>query len=229
VPPRPTSGPSQDGRDALQQVRRSRGVRGEGGLPLRVGLREGNPRDRVEPPLALEAWLALGLAGVRGLVADRQAARQRTLGRCRAQGSGLVTLVPRTWAVRQELEAWGQQPPALPVWAENPGRTPREEPRRWQGHSVIRQVAVAYSDGRVAQEALRLVVVHSRQLAQQQAHPSAVAPAKEAEASADQVRRVEARRFACVAEAEAAIAADEGRGQGRWGRRPRRWRYHAVP
>jgi hypothetical protein len=39
---------------------------------------------------------------------------------------------------------------------------------------------------------------------------------------------VEARQFACLADAEAAIAEYEGRGQGRRGRRPRPWRYHAV-
>jgi transposase len=228
VPPRPTYGPSKDGREDLQQVLLSLGVSGEGGLPLRVGLRDGNTSDSVATPLALEACLALGLEGVRGIVADSKAYSQRTLGLCRAQGIGVVTLVPRTCAVRQELEAWGQQQPALPLLAEKPGRTQREEPRRWQGQSLIRQVDGAYSDGRVAQAAWRFVVVHSSHLAQQQAHTYAVAQAKEAAAIADHVRRVEARRFACVADAEAAIAADEGRGQGRRGRRPRPWRHHAV-
>jgi hypothetical protein len=51
---------------------------------------------------------------------------------------------------------------------------------------------------------------------------------KEAEALADHIKRVEARQFACRADAEAAIAEYEGRGQGRRGRRPRPWRYHAV-
>ena len=68
--PRPASGHSKDGRADLKQVRRSVGVSGERGLPLRVGMREGNRRDRVETPVALEEWLALGLEGVRGLVAE---------------------------------------------------------------------------------------------------------------------------------------------------------------
>ncbi len=42
------------------------------------------------------------------------------------------------------------------------------------------------------------------------------------------IRRVEARRFACAADAETALADYEGRGQGRRGRRPRSWRYHAL-
>jgi len=39
---------------------------------------------------------------------------------------------------------------------------------------------------------------------------------------------VEARWFACAADAEAAISDYEGRGQGRRGRTPRPWRYHAL-
>ena len=54
------------------------------------------------------------------------------------------------------------------------------------------------------------------------------AQAKEAEAVADHVRQVQAQWFACRPDAEAAIAAYEGRGPGRRGRRPRPWRYHTV-
>ena len=43
------------------------------GLPLRVGLREGNHSDSVETPIAIEACLALGLDGVRGISADSKA------------------------------------------------------------------------------------------------------------------------------------------------------------
>jgi hypothetical protein len=139
-----------------------------------------------------------------------------------------VTLVPRTCAVRQALEAWGRPHPALPILVEKPGRPQNEKPRRWHGQSVRRQVEVEYSEGRVVQEELRFVVVQSSQLAQQHTQTSASGQAKEAEAMADQVTRVEARSFACRADAEAAMAEYAGRGQGRWGRRPRPWRYHAV-
>jgi len=71
--------------------------------------------------------------------------------------------------VRQDLEAWGRQHPALPRLVEKPGRTKDEEPRRWHGHSVLRRVAVEYSEGRVAQEDVRFVVVHASQRAQQHA------------------------------------------------------------
>src|SRR5919202_1763639 len=226
--PRPAYGHSKDGRDDLKQVLLSLGVSGDGGLPLRVGIRDGNTSDSVETPLAIEECLALGLEGVRGIVADSKAYSQRTLGLCLEKGIGLVTLVPRTCAVRQELEAWGRQQPALPILVEKAGRTQNEKPRRWHGQSGLRQVEVEDSEGRVAQEELRFVVVHSRQLAQQQTQTYASAQAKEAAAIADHVKRVEARSFACLADAEAAMAEYEGRGQGRRGRRPRPWRYQAV-
>lgn len=140
----------------------------------------------------------------------------------------MVTLVPRTCGVRQELETWGQQHGPLPVLVERPGRTKRDAPRQWRGQSVERMVAVEYGDGRVAQESLRFVVVHSSQLAQQQATAYATAQAKEAEQVAEHRRRVHARSFACLADAEAAIAQEEGKGQGQRGRTPQRWRYHAL-
>jgi transposase len=226
--PRPAYGHSKDGRHDLKQVLLSLGVSGDGGLPVRLGLRDGNRSDSVETPLAIEECLALGLEGVRGIVADSKAYSRRTLGLCLEHGIGLVTLVPRTCAIRQELEAWGQQQPALPLLVEKPGRTQDEAPRRWHGQSVLRQVEVEYPDGRIAQETLRFVVVHSSQLAHQQAQTYASGQAQEAEAVTDHIQRVQARWFACAADAEAAIAEYEGRVLGRRGHRPRPWRYHTV-
>jgi hypothetical protein len=71
---------------------------------------------------------------------------------------------------------------------------------------VVRQVEVEYSDGHVAQECLRFVVVHSSQLAQQHAQSYAAAQAKEAEAVVEHRQHVQARWFACEADAAAAIA-----------------------
>ena len=226
--PRPAYGHSKDGRDDLKQVLLSLGVSGDSGIPLRLGVRDGNRSDSVETPLAIEECLALGLDGVRGIVADSKAYSRRTLGMCLERRIGLITLVPRTCAVRQELEAWGQQQSALPLLVEKPGRTKDEAPRHWHGQSVIRQVEVEYRDGQVAPAEVRFVVVHSSQLAHQQTQTFAVAQAKEAEVVADHVMRVQAQWFACLPDAEAAIAAYEGRGPGHRGRRPRPWRYHVV-
>ena len=136
--------------------------------------------------------------------------------------------MPRPCAIRQDLEAWGRQHPALPLWVEKPGRTQDEAARRWHGQSVRRRVEVEYSDGRVVSEALRFVVVHSSQLAQQQAQTYASAPGKEAEVLTDHAQRGPAPWFACLPDAEAALAAYESQEPGRRGRRPRPWRYHAV-
>jgi transposase len=226
--PRPAYGHSKDGRADLKQVLLSLGVSGDGGIPLRVGLRDGNCSDSVETPRAIEECLALGLDGVRGIVADSKAYSRRTLGLCLEHGIGLVTLVPRTCAIRQELEAWGCQHPPLPLLAEKPGRTRDEAPRRWRGQSVRRQVEVEYSDGRVAQEEVRFIVVHSSQLAQQQTQTYAAAQGKEAEAVTDHVRQGHARWFACLPDAEAAIAEYEDRAPERRGRRAHPWRYHTL-
>ena len=198
------------------------------GLPLRMGLRDGHTSDSPETPGAIEECVALGLDGVHGMVADRKASCKRTLGWCLEQGVGLITLVPRTCAVRQELETWGQQHGPLPLLLEKPGRTRQEAPRRWHGRRVVRQVEVEYADGRRAVEDRRFLVVHASQLAQQAAVAYTAAQAKEAECSTEHIRRGEARWFACAADAGAAIAEDEGRGQGRRGRMPRPWRYHVL-
>src|SRR5437870_13906139 len=156
-------------------------------------------------PVAIEECLALGLDGVRGIVADSKAYCKRTLGLCLEQHVGLITLVPRTCAVRQELETWGQQQGALPLLLDKPGRTRQEPPRRWHGHSVTRPVEVEYADGRLAVEEIRFLVVHSSQLAQQAAIASTAAQTKEAQRIAEHIQRAEARWFACAADADAAI------------------------
>jgi len=80
-----------------------------------MGMRDGTTSDSTETPVAIEACLALGLDGVHGMVADSKAYGTRTLGLCLEQRVGLSTLVPRTCAVRQEVEAWGQQHGPLPL------------------------------------------------------------------------------------------------------------------
>src|SRR5215211_1312999 len=189
VPPRPAYGHSKDGHDELKQVLLSLGVSSEG-LPVRMGLRDGNTSDSTETPVAITECLALGLEGVHGIVADSQAYGKRTLGLCVEHGVGLTTLVPRTGAVRQEVEVWGQQHGPLPLLREKPGRTRQEPPRRWHGASVIRPVEVEDADGHLAMAEMRFLVVHSSQLADQTAGAYAAAQAKEAERLAEHIRRV---------------------------------------
>jgi len=63
----PLCGMSEDGRDDLKQVLLSWGVSGDGGIPLRLGRRDGNRSESVETPVAIEECLALGLEGCVGL------------------------------------------------------------------------------------------------------------------------------------------------------------------
>jgi transposase len=226
--PQPAYGHSKDHRPDLKQIMLSLGVSGDGGLPLRLGLRDGNTSDSTETPVALEECLELGLEGVLGIVADSKAYSQRTLGLCFEKQIGLVTLVPRTCSIRQDLETWGQQHAPLPLLIEKPGRTKGEPSRCWRGLSVTRAVPVEYSDGRVAQETVRFVVVHSSQLAQQHAQVYATAQRQEADTIAAHRRRLQAHSFACVADAETACTAEQSGAQGQRGRPPQRWRYHTL-
>jgi len=72
-------------------VLRSLGVSGDGGIPLRLGVRDGKRSDRVDTPLAMAECLALGLEGRRGIVADRKAYNRRTLGWCLEPRIDVVT------------------------------------------------------------------------------------------------------------------------------------------
>ena len=226
--PRPAYGHNKDGRGDLKQVLLSLGVSGDGGLPVRMGLRDGNTSDSVEVPQAIEESLALGLGGLQGIVADSKAYSQRTLGLCLEQEMGLVTLVPKTCGIRQEVEAWGQKQSSLPLLVDKPARRRRDAPRRWYGRSITREVEVEYVDGRIALAPVRFVAVYSNQLAQHHAEAYGKAQVREATALAEHVAQVQQRRFACEADAHTAIAEYEGRGTGTRGRRACRWRYHAV-
>lgn len=150
------------------------------------------------------------------------------MGRCIAQKIGLVTRVPRTCAIRQELEAWGRQQDPLPVFLEKPGRTQQDAPRYWRGTSVRRGVDVEYTDGHIGHEELRGLVVHSSSLAPQESKAAATAQTKEAVQVEAHIKRVTAQQYACAVDAEAAMAVYEGRAPGRRGRRPRPWRHHAL-
>ena len=170
--------------------------------------------------------MALGLDGVRGIVADSKAYCKRTLGVCLEQRVGLITLVPRPCAVRQEVEAWGQQHGVLPLLLEKPGRTRREPPRCWHGQSVVRRVPVEDADGRLDVAEIRFLVVHSSQLAQQAA--ICRRPSQRGRAC----RRAHPARgspLVCLCGRRRGGHQRLGRpGQGRRGRTPRLWRSHVL-
>lgn len=57
--PRPAYDYSKDGRGDLKQILLSLGVSGDGGLPIRMGLHDGNTSAAVDVPHAIEQSVAL--------------------------------------------------------------------------------------------------------------------------------------------------------------------------
>jgi len=172
--------------------------------------------------------VALNLDGLQGLVADSKAYTQRTLGLCLETGMGLVTLVPRTCSIRQEVEAWGQRQVSLPLLLERPAKRQGDGPRRWYGRSVMRDVEIEDQEGHVTLAPIRFIALYSTQLAQQHEQSYRQAQAREAQALAMHIAHVQSRQFACETDAQGAIAEYEGQRPGRRGRAATPWRYHEV-
>jgi len=226
--PRPAYGYSKDGRSDLKQVLLSLGVSGDAGLPLRMGLHDGNTSDSVDVPRAIQQSVALNLDGLQGLVADSKAYTQRTLGLCLETGMGLVTLVPRTCSIRQEVEAWGQRQVSLPLLFERPSKRQGDGLRRWYGRSVMREVEVEDQEGHVTLAPIRFIALYATQLAQQHEQSYSQAQAREAQALATHIAHVQSRQFACETDAQGAIAEYEGHRPDRRGRAATPWRYDEV-
>ncbi len=129
--PRRTYGYSKDARGGLKQMLLSLGGSGDGVLPLRMGLHDGNTSDSVDVPRPIEQSLALNLNGLEGIVADSKAYTQRTLVLCLETGMALVTSVRRTCGIRHEVEVWGQRQRSLPLLLERAAKRHGEAPRRW--------------------------------------------------------------------------------------------------
>lgn len=162
------------------------------------------------------------------MVADSKAYTQRPLGLCLETGMGLVTLVPRTCCIRQEVEAWGQRQVSWPRLLERPAKRQGDGPRRWYGRSVMGEVEVDDQEGRVTLAPIRFIAVYSTPLAQHHEGAHSQAQAREAESLATPIAHVQRRPVACEADAKGAIAEYEGRGGGRRGRAATPWRYHEV-
>jgi hypothetical protein len=186
-----------------------------------MGLHDGNTSDSVDVPRAIEQSMALHLGGLQGMVADSKAYTQRRLGLCLETGMGLVTLVPRTCSIRQEVEAWGQRQVSLPLLLERPAKRQGNGPRRWYGRSVMREVEVEDEKGHVTLAPIRFIALYATQLAQHHEQSYSQAQAREAQALATPIAHVQSRPFACEADAKGAIAEYEGHRPGRRGRAAR--------
>jgi transposase len=193
-----------------------------------MGLHDGNASDTVDVLQAIQQSLALNLGGLRGSVADSKAYTQRTLWLCLETGMGLVTLVPRTCGIRQEVATWGQRHVSLPLLLERPAKRQGDGHRRWYGRNVIREVEVKDQAGHVTWAPMRFMALYSTQLAQQHEQSYRQAQTREAQALATHIAHVQSRPFACEADATGSIAEYEGHRPGRRGRAATPWRYHEV-
>ena len=227
--PRPAYGHSKDGRDDLKQVLLSLGVSGDGGLPLRVGLRDGNRSDSVETPLAIEECLALGLEGVRGIVADSKAYSRRTLGLCLERRDWFSHLSPthlRRAAGTRSLGAAATRlaPLGGETWADQGRSAP---PLAWAKCASGRWRWSTAMDGSPSERSALWWCIRVNWRSSKPS-PMPLRKRRKPRPWPTTCKQVHARWFACLPDAEAAIAEYEGRGPGRRGRRPRPWRYHTV-
>ena len=246
--PRPASGPSPDSRDDRTPVRRRRGVRGEGGLPGRVGLRfhlrllaaavAGAPRARgparwppqgsgstPRSPCGVSGRGRGGGAGPRRGEAGREAPAPGGLARAHERARPARPAPGCSPAGTRRL---GARAPPWPLWVAPPGRRQPEAPRRWQGQRVRRPGEGEDSAGRGACATRRVVVGPARPRAQSPTQASTTTQAPAAAASTAPRQPVPARWGAGAAAAAAARTEEAGRGPGQRGRRPRPGRSPAV-
>ena len=192
------------------------GVRRDG-LPLRLGRRAGHPRDRPAPPGALEACVALGLDGVRGIGADRQASGKRPLGVGLAQrgappvGAADVCGTPGGRGV-------GPAARALPLRARTPWPAPAGAPAllAW---ATCRPSRARGGRGRASRRGSEPVAGRPRE---------PVSPASGPGVCRRPSPSGRACRRAPPARGRPLVCLSRRRGQGRRGRPPRPWRSQGL-
>lgn len=182
------------------------------GLPRRLGLRAGQPRASPAPPGALAACVARGRAGGRGLVAARKADGQRPRGGGRgarrgrrgasrtARGlSGWPTLA--ALVRRRRAAGMGQVADAVGQWPRRPGAKP------WP-----RSAGAAATRARGPPRLRTPGPPRTRRKRRRSPSPARVSQRGGWRGTPRPRRRV-----------------PRTPGQGRRGRPPRPWRYHALP
>src|SRR5947207_1836993 len=108
VPPRPAYGHSKDGHADLKQVLLSLGVSSDG-LPLRMGLRDGNTSDSTETPVAIDAGT--------GTVSSARWQWNTLMGALLSKNSGFSSCTPASWPSKRPR-------PTAPPKPKRPGASP---------------------------------------------------------------------------------------------------------
>ena len=213
--PTPAHGFSKDHRPDLKQLVFGMSLHGAVGIPLTMGLHCGNTSDHVanRDHLSRLAELLPDPDEVT-VVADCKLVDGETLGRLTGAGMHFVSLVPKTFGVRQELvdQAWtaGPEVSDWPVLASKPGAKKADPPRHYRGRSFTGTFALQLpchgDDGAtVSAEPMRCLVVHSDALAERFDKSLDGKLAREAKALSKTHRGLLAKEFACAADAEAAM------------------------
>jgi transposase len=148
------------------------------------------------------------------VVADCKLVDGETLGRLTGAGFHFVSLVPKTFGVREALidQAWEATPDVTdwPVLASKPGAKKADPELRYRGRSFTGRFTLQLptDDGEPAvasHEPMRCLVVHSDALADRFDKSLEDKLEREAKALAKTHRGVLAKEFACAADAEAAM------------------------
>ena len=212
--PVPAQGYSKDHRPDLKQLIFGLTLHGAAGVPLVATVMDGNTSDTATARDHLSQLLKL-LPEEREVtfVGDCKVVDGRTIGRLLREGLHVVSLVPKTFRVRQQLVdaafAEAADPTTWPLLAETPPRRKADPPKQYRGRSFVRDFKVQLERGDGSQgvesfEPMRFLVVSSTNLANQFDRGLAKKLDK-ATAKVDKlVRRANQRGFACEADARAA-------------------------
>ncbi len=201
-------GHSKDHRPDLKQLIFGLVVSGDGGIPLLGQLHNGNQSDHVTNRWQLNQLRQIvpDLAGTT-LVYDSKFFDARTLGLAYTQGVHWISLVPGNNHQRKEMvgRVLAEKQPLVEL-RRRPGRRKDDAEEVFQGASVVDQVEIelpgADSGPPVRQPmAVRYLVVHSSQLARQQARTLARRIIEEEEQLGRALARLGKRRFACQEDA----------------------------
>lgn len=219
--PTPAHGFSKDHRPDLKQLVFGMSLHGAVGIPLTMGLHSGNTSDHVanRDHLSRLAGLLPDPDEVT-VVADCKLVDGETLGRLAGAGFHFVSLVPKTFGMRQELidQAWEANAEVTdwPILASKPGAKKADPSLHYRGRSFTGRFTLQLENADeetpvAAREALRCLVVHSDALAARFDKALDGKLDREVQALDKTHRRALAKEFACAADAEAAMAPLLGR------------------
>jgi len=166
--PKPSWGHSKDHRPDLKQLVYGLSLHGAAGIPLCVSTLDGNASDQAANRFHIDE-----LAGLLPpeddvtLVADCKLFDPVTVGRVFDAAFHFVTLVPRTYNLREELvDLAVTEGVELPELAREKGRTKKDPARVYRGASYIRPFTIHDPETDEAKEVkLRFLVVESSALA----------------------------------------------------------------